>query len=94
MGTLPDGSPWKIGEWLENDLTSDGIDYLRESIMEEAGSEEPNPVTKLWAEWYHVMWPWEEPEECESCYDRTESMDYNFDDKSWVCTMCVYANMG
>lgn len=90
VGTLPDGSPWKIGEWLENDLTSDGIKYLRESIMEEAGSEEPNPVTKLWAEWYYVTWPSSEPNVCqnEDCRDSSESMDYSFDDKVWICTVC------
>jgi len=42
--TLPDGT--KIGDWLENDLTDYGVEYIKE-VIEEGG-----PVAGLWAEWY------------------------------------------
>ena len=41
---LSDGS--KIGAWLENDLTSDGVDYVKQAVRE--GGE----VAELWREWY------------------------------------------
>ena len=41
---LPDGR--KIGAWLENPLTGDGVNYVREAIA--AGGE----ATKLWGQWY------------------------------------------
>jgi len=36
----------KIGVWLENDLTSDGVDYVKEAVRD--GGE----VAELWAEYY------------------------------------------
>jgi len=33
---------WKIGVWLENDLTTDGVEYVREACQES------NPVTEYW----------------------------------------------
>lgn len=41
---LTDGS--KVGAWLENPLTGDGADYVREAV--ESGGE----VAGLWAGWY------------------------------------------
>lgn len=41
---FPDGC--KIGVWLENDLTTDGEEYVKEAIRE--GGE----VAELWREWY------------------------------------------
>lgn len=41
---FPDGR--KIGAWLENDLTEDGVEYVKEAIQE--GGE----VAELWAEFY------------------------------------------
>ena len=41
---LSDGR--KIGVWLENDLTTDGVAYVRKAIQD--GGE----VAELWAEWY------------------------------------------
>lgn len=42
--TLSDGT--KVGDWLENELTQDGVNYVKEAI--EKGGE----VADLWAEWY------------------------------------------
>ncbi len=39
---------WSIGAWLENDLTTDGEDYVMEAIRE------GGPVAELWAEWYDL----------------------------------------
>ena len=36
----------KIGCWLENELTSDGVDYVNEH------AESPSEVTDLWLKWY------------------------------------------
>ena len=36
----------KIGAWLENDLTPDGIEYVREAIREGGG------VAEMWANFY------------------------------------------
>jgi len=44
--TLSDGT--KIGVWLENPLTNEGVEYVRDHIAEEPDNE----VVKLWAEWY------------------------------------------
>ncbi|GAF74579.1 unnamed protein product [marine sediment metagenome] len=41
---LDDGS--KVGAWLENELTTDGVEYVREAIRE--GGE----VAELWADYY------------------------------------------
>lgn len=41
---LADGR--KIGAWLENDLTSEGVAYVREAVIK--GGE----VAELWALWY------------------------------------------
>ena len=41
---LSDGTP--IGVWLENELTADGVEYVREAIRE--GGE----VAGLWADFY------------------------------------------
>lgn len=41
---LSDGT--KIGAWLENDLTSEGAEYVRQAVQE--GGE----VAALWAKWY------------------------------------------
>ena len=43
---LSDGT--KIGAWLENLLTMEGVEYVRQSIHEDSDNE----VCKLWAEWY------------------------------------------
>jgi len=45
--TLSDGT--KIGVWLENDLTTDGEDYVKEAVKE--GGE----VAELWAEYYDYL---------------------------------------
>lgn len=70
VGVLPDGKPWKISEWLENDLTTEGYDSLAEAIIESYCEErkggQANPVVKLEAEWYGIAWP-EAPTECEEC---------------------------
>ena len=44
--TLPNGE--KIGVWLENDLTADGVKHVRES----AGHAPDNEMYRLWAEEY------------------------------------------
>ena len=47
---LPEGFPHtitKIGAWLENELTTDGVYYVREAIQ--AGGK----IAELWAEFYH-----------------------------------------
>jgi len=44
---LSDGR--KIGDWLGNELTTDGVEYVKEVIQE--GGE----VAELWLEWYS---PW------------------------------------
>jgi hypothetical protein len=36
-----------IGAWLENELTTDGVQYVRKALEESR-----NEVTELWAEWY------------------------------------------
>ena len=36
----------KVGRWLENPLTADGVEYVREAVQE--GGE----VAELWAEYY------------------------------------------
>jgi len=36
----------KVGAWLENELTTDGVEYVREAIRE--GGE----VAKMWADFY------------------------------------------
>jgi len=41
---LSDGR--KIGAWLENDLTTEGVEYVREAIRGRGDAAE------LWAEWY------------------------------------------
>ena len=41
---FPEGN--KIGTWLENELTTDGVDYVREAIQK--GGE----MAEMWAEWY------------------------------------------
>ena len=41
---LSDGT--KIGDWLENDLTSDGVEYVKDAVRE--GGE----VAELWREYY------------------------------------------
>jgi len=41
---FPDGC--KVGAWLENELTTDGVDYIREAIRE--GGE----VADMWADFY------------------------------------------
>ncbi|REJ65663.1 MAG: hypothetical protein DWQ31_17130 [Planctomycetota bacterium] len=41
---FPDGC--RVGAWLENELTADGVEYVREAIRE--GGE----VAELWAEFY------------------------------------------
>jgi hypothetical protein len=43
---LPDGR--KIGAWLENPLSSHGVEYVREHMRDDPDNE----VVKLWAEWY------------------------------------------
>jgi len=43
---LSDGC--KVGAWLENELTTEGIEYVRGSIQEDPDNE----VCRLWAEWY------------------------------------------
>lgn len=40
------GCNYKIGAWLENELTSDGVAYVREMIREGGG------MTELWAKYY------------------------------------------
>lgn len=45
---LSDGS--KIGAWLENSLTSHGIESVREEIL--SRQQEQNEVLALWKEWY------------------------------------------
>lgn len=40
------GDGWQVGEWLENELTAEGVEYVKESIA--AGGQ----VAELWAEWY------------------------------------------
>jgi hypothetical protein len=47
---LSDGR--KIGAWLENELTADGVSYVRQAIREALNSGQPNEVVDLWAEWY------------------------------------------
>ena len=37
----------KVGAWLENKLTAEGVDYVREAIHESGGS-----VIDLWADFY------------------------------------------
>lgn len=54
---LSDGH--KIGAWLENPLTIDGLGYVREAIQ--GGGE----VAALWAEWYADCLDEESP--CENC---------------------------
>ena len=39
----------KIGAWLENPLTSDGVQYVANEIADATGDTE---VLQLWAEWY------------------------------------------
>jgi len=41
---FPDGC--KVGAWLENELTADGVEYVREAIRE--GGE----VAEMWADFY------------------------------------------
>jgi len=36
----------KVGAWLENELTAEGVEYVREAIREGGG------VAELWAEYY------------------------------------------
>ena len=38
--------PWKIGAWLENDLTEEGYAYVK--------SAEPGPVRDLWFDLYEI----------------------------------------
>jgi hypothetical protein len=40
------GDGWKIGAWLENDLTAEGARHVAEAVAE--GGE----VAELWAQWY------------------------------------------
>ena len=54
---LPTGD--RIGAWLENDLTPDGVEYVVEAIQEarEDSADTPHAryrraVTALWAGWY------------------------------------------
>lgn len=47
---------FKIGVWLENDLTTDGEDYVKEAVRE--GGE----VAELWREW-HDWIDFDDPEE-------------------------------
>jgi hypothetical protein len=44
---FPDG--WKIGAWLENDLTTAGEDYVKDAVR--WGGE----VAELWAEYYDYL---------------------------------------
>lgn len=50
--TLSDGT--KIGCWLENDLTQEGVRSLQESIRERPDNE----VIQLWQEWYSEELAW------------------------------------
>lgn len=43
---LSDG--WKVGCWLENELTTHGARYVKEAVESDPESE----VCQLWAEWY------------------------------------------
>lgn len=66
--TLSDGT--KIGAWLENELTRDGVEYVKEYIRDDPDSE----VVKLWASWYDIPIPEPEPLEVamvllEECLD-------------------------
>lgn len=45
---LPSGN--KVGAWLENPLTEEGVRYLREMIAESYGKK--NEVTQFWQEVY------------------------------------------
>ena len=57
-GPFPDGGgeadcPWHCGScgvFLENPLTSDGYEYVRESVQEAIDA---NPVVSQWAEYYN-----------------------------------------
>ena len=41
---LPGGA--KIGAWLENDLTAEGAEYVRQAVAD------GGDVAELWAQWY------------------------------------------
>ena len=41
----------KIGVWLENDLTREGVEYVRESLREDPDNE----VYQVWADFYRVF---------------------------------------
>lgn len=93
VGALPDGSPWKIGEWLENGLTAEGLRGLVESILDEyaawlghAGhSREVNPVVKLEAELYGIPWP-EAPDACDGCDETEFGWDIDIDPDAQTVT--------
>jgi len=44
----------KIGAWLENALTAEGVTCVREAIAEDPDNE----VCQLWAEWYSAELEW------------------------------------
>lgn len=44
---------FKIGCWLENDLTTEGGDYVVEAVRE--GRKDGNEVMELWAEYYDYL---------------------------------------
>lgn len=46
---------FKIGVWLENDLTSDGEDCVRDAVRAGREAVGGNVVTELWAEYYGYL---------------------------------------
>jgi hypothetical protein len=75
---------FKIGCWLENDLTTHGEDYVVEAVQEGRTGGCDNKVTELWAAFYDYL-DFRVMVVCDDCHEDFESDDL---DENNLCEDC------
>ncbi len=83
-----DFGDWKIGCWLENDLTDSGNDYVMEAVREGREGAFDNDVTELWAEYYDYL-DFRVMMVCNGCQEDFESDDLDEYNYCSDCEECV-----